>query len=39
LIIAYIINSQTGAIAARGKAAMDAAKAEALLDKGKHKRR
>ncbi|QDN64376.1 hypothetical protein [Streptomyces sp. S1D4-14] len=30
LVIAYVINSQTGAIAARGKAAMDAAKAEAL---------
>lgn len=30
LVIAYIINSQTGAIAARGKAAMDTAKAEAL---------
>jgi hypothetical protein len=37
LVVAYIINSQTGAIAARGKAAMDAAKAEAM--QGKRKRR
>ncbi|MFD8226903.1 hypothetical protein ACFV16_22330 [Streptomyces massasporeus] len=37
LVVAYIINSQTGAVAARGKAALDAAKAEAM--QGKHKRR
>jgi hypothetical protein len=37
LVAAYIINSQSGAVAARGKAALDAAKAEAM--QGKHKRR
>lgn len=30
LVVAHIINSQAGAVEARGKAAMDAAKAEAL---------
>lgn len=39
LVVAYIINSQAGAVEARGKAALATAKAEALLDKGKHKRR
>lgn len=37
LVVAYIINSQADAVAARGKAAMDAAKAEAM--QGRHKRR
>lgn len=37
LVVAYIINSQAGAVAARGKAALDEAKAAAM--QGKHKRR
>jgi hypothetical protein len=37
LVISHIINAQTGAVEARGKAALDAAKAEAMT--GKHKRR
>ena len=37
LVVAYIINSQAGAIEARGKAALATAKAEAM--QGRHKRR
>lgn len=38
LVAAYIINSQAGAIDARGKAALDTATAEAMQN-GKHRRR